>query len=42
MNESKKTREKKKEGGASKNENVALRQMKYGMSYIRMNDRIDR
>jgi hypothetical protein len=24
------------------NENVALRQMKYGMSYIRMNDWIDR
>jgi len=26
------------EGGVSMNENVALRQMKYGMSYIRMND----
>jgi hypothetical protein len=32
-------RERNKEGGVvSKNENVALRQIKYGMSYIRMND----
>jgi hypothetical protein len=37
MNESKKKKED-EEGGVSKNENVALRQMKYGMSYIRMND----
>jgi hypothetical protein len=36
MNESKKKKEEK--GGVNMNENVALRQMKYGMSYIRMND----
>ena len=41
MTEPKTTREKKKEGGVSMNENVALRQMKYGMSYMRMNDWID-
>jgi hypothetical protein len=34
MNEPKKM----KEGGVNQNENVALRQMKYGMSYMRMND----
>ncbi len=40
MNESKKKKKKKKKRRRSKckNENVALRQMKYGMSYICMND----
>jgi len=37
MNESKKKKKEEKDG-ESMNENVALRQMKYGMSYIRMND----